>query len=533
MSSQRETETPALVLSMLITLGVVVAGLWWSADHLKMAHLLSVSSQPRPTEPDGLSPNEVLGRISSGERLLIQPGASPEKHQGVQAIAAGNSRQAVAYFAAALQSTPNDPEALIYLNNAQIGPNPAYAIAVSVPLSQDLNSSLEVLRGVAQAQQEINQSSGIGGMPLRVIIANDENRPAVARAIAQALVANPSVLGVVGHASSEATLAAAEIYEAGKLVAISPLSTAVELAHAGAYTYRTVPSDFVTARALADHLLNQMRQQKAAVFFDSRSRYSQSLKAEFGTALSLGGGLVVREIDVSQSTFSAADSIQQATAQGATALVLLTDGDQLDRTLQVVRTNGGRLPLLAGGDVYAPKTLEVGGPESVGMVVAVPWHILSASQAAFVERSRQLWRGDVNWRTATAYDAAQTLIAALEQAPNRAGVQQALRSPNFFASGATGTVRFLPTGDRNQGVQLVTVQPGLRSGFGFDFVPLGHALPAAVPAPVPQPVPQPAPVSIPISAPSPAPHPFPVPAPPSNPIETPAPDAPPAPNAVG
>lgn len=530
MSSQRQTETPAFVLSLLITLGVVVAGLWWSADHLKMAHLLSVSNRPRPAEPDGpaseglssLSSKEVLERISSGERLLIQSGASPEKHQGVQAIAAGNSRQAAAYFAAALQSTPNDPEALIYLNNAQIGANPSYAIAVSVPISQDLNSSLEVLRGVAQAQQEINQSGGIGGVPLRVMIANDENHPVVTRAIAQAWVANPLVLGVVGHASTEATLAAAEVYEAGQLVAISPLSTAVELAQAGAYTYRTVPSDFVTARALTNYLLNQLKQQKAAVFFDSRSRYSASLKAEFGTALSLGGGQVVREIDVSQSNFSAADSIQQATAQGATALVLLTDGDQLDRTLQVVRANGGRLPLLASGDVYAPKTLEVGGPESVGMVVAVPWHILSASQSAFVERSRQLWRGDVNWRTATAYDAAQTLIAALQQAPNRAGVQQALRSPDFFASGATGTVRFLPTGDRNQGVQLVTIQPGLRSGFGFDFVPVDYRpLDAATPVSVP--VPTPAPVA-----------PFTAPAP--SPVFTPAPlpdDAPPMPNAVG
>lgn len=528
MSSQRETETPAFVLSMLITLGVVVAGLWWSADHLKMAHLLSVSSPPRPTEPEGLSPDEVLGRISSGERLLVQPGASPEKHQGVQAIAAGNSRQAAAYFAAALLSTPNDPEALIYLNNAQIGANPSYAIAVSVPLSQDLNSSLEVLRGVAQAQQEINQSGGIGGVPLRVMIANDENHPGVTRAIAQALVANPSVLGVVGHASSESTLAAAEIYEAGQLVAISPLSTAVDLAHAGDYTYRTVPSDFVTARALTDHLLNQIKQQKAAVFFDSRSRYSQSLKAEFGTALSLGGGQVVREIDVSQSTFSAADSIQQAASQGATALVLLTDGDQLDRALQVVRANGGRLPLLAGGDVYTPKTLEVGGPESVGMVVAVPWHILSASQSAFVERSRQLWRGDVNWRTAIAYDAAQTLIAALQQAPNRAGVQQRLSSPDFFASGATGTVRFLPTGDRNQGVQLVNVQPGLRSGFGFDFVPLDYAPLDSKPLDY-----TPLDPATPVSVPTPAPAPVPVPA--TSPAFTPAPspDAPPMPNAVG
>jgi branched-chain amino acid transport system substrate-binding protein len=33
-------------------------------------------------------------------------------------------------------------------------------------------------------------------------------------------------------------------------------------------------------------------------------------------------------------------------------------------------------------------------------------------------------------------------------------------------------VRFLPSGDRNQSVQLVIVQPGERSGFGYDFVPV-------------------------------------------------------------
>ena len=72
-------------------------------------------------------------------------------------------------------------------------------------------------------------------MPLRVIIADDENRPDLARAIAQTFVNDPHVLGVVGHCDSEAALAAAAIYQQNKLVAISPLSTAVDLSNAGSY----------------------------------------------------------------------------------------------------------------------------------------------------------------------------------------------------------------------------------------------------------------------------------------------------------
>ncbi|NEP15684.1 MAG: receptor ligand binding family protein, partial [Leptolyngbya sp. SIO4C1] len=49
---------------------------------------------------------------------------------------------------------------------------------------------------------------------------------------------------------------------------------------------------------------------------------------------------------------------------------------------------------------------------------------------------------------------------------------QALEASQFEAAGATGPVRFLPSGDRNRPSQLVEVRPGNRSGSGYDFVPL-------------------------------------------------------------
>ncbi len=464
----KKNETATLVLALLITLGLLGAGVWWLASRLKLL----------PNLPSGssfsLSGGKVQDRVSVGNRILIPSNTSATKQEATEALASGDFATAAAKFQASLQANRNDPEGLIGLNNARIGNAKSYVIAVSVPIGTDPNGSLEILRGVAQAQTQINQAGGIKGIPLKVAIANDDNNPDIAKQVAATLVQNSEVLGVVGPYASDVSLATAPVYQQGELVAISPISTSVKLSGFSRYFFRTVPSDYVAARALAAYMLNQLQKKTAAVFFNSQSGYSQSLKAEFVTALSLGGGQTLLEVDLSDPGFSPADSVKSAIQQGAQVLVLAANTGTLDKALQVVQVNQQRLQLLGGDDLYAPKTLEVGGAESVGMVVAVPWHIDANPSASFPRQSRLLWGGDVNWRTALSYDATQALIAALQRNPTRSGVQQTLADPSFSTPGASGVVRFLPSGDRNASVQLVKIVLGQRSGKGYDFVPVSQ-----------------------------------------------------------
>lgn len=154
--------------------------------------------------------------------------------------------------------------------------------------------------------------------------------------------------------------------------------------------------------------------------------------------------------------------------------MLATNTATLDQALQVIQVNDSQLPLLAGDDAYTPKILQIGGKDAVGMVVAIPWHILAHPQAPFPKQAKALWGGDINWRTAMTYDAMQALITAIANNPNptRENLQTTLSSPDFVAQGASGDVRFLPSGDRNQAIQLVKVKSGSRSGFDYDFVPI-------------------------------------------------------------
>lgn len=463
--SQSKNETVVLVLALLLTLGLVGAGVWWFSQ---LSQGNKTATQDGTTTPNDRSISE---RISLGGSSLF-PGANANKQQGIEAIAKGDYAQAISNLQTSLQSQRNDPEALIYLNNARIGTAKSYTIAASVPIGSDPNGALEMLRGIAQAQDRIDNAGGINGVKLKVAIANDDNNPQVAGQVASALVQDSSILGVVGPYASDVTLAAGSVYNSGQLVAISPISTSVKLSGFSRYVLRTVPSDYVAARALANYMTTKLQKTNAAVFFNSQSGYSQSLKSEFVTAVSLGGGQIAGEYDLSDPGFSAARSVKEASDRGADAIMLATNTSELDKALQVVQVNNKRLPLLAGDDVYAPKTLEVGGGAAAGMVVAVPWHIGANANSAFVRQSRQLWIGDVNWRTALAYDATEALIAAIQKSPTRAGVQQALLSPDFSTPGASGNIRFLPSGDRNAPVQLVQIVPGKRSGTGYDFVPL-------------------------------------------------------------
>ncbi|MHC5597962.1 MAG: ABC transporter substrate-binding protein [Nostoc sp.] len=462
----QKNEIKILALTLLLTVGIVGGGVWWFTNNgVKIGNTIT------PNPETGSNPS-LQDRISFGEKSFAPGDICPVKQVGVEAIAAKTYDKAIANFTAALKLNPNDPETLIFLNNARIGSSKSYTIMASVPINTDPNASLEVLRGIAQAQNQVNRSGGIKGVPLKVGIASDDDNPGIAKQIASSLVSNSEVLGIVGPITSDSTLAAGTIYTSGQLVAISPTSTSVKISNFSRYVFRTVPSDFMAARSLANYMVKTLQKKNAVVFFNSQSNYSQSLKSEFVSSVSLEGGQVSSEFDLSKADFSAAKSLEQATKQGAEVLMLAANTPTLDKALQVIQINQKRLTLLAGDDVYTVKTLEIGREQAAGMVLAVPWHINGDLKSDFPRKSRQLWGGDVSWRTALSYDATVALIAALERNPTRLGVQEALTSFDFSPTGASGTIRFLASGDRNAPVQLVKIVPGSRSRTGYDFEPV-------------------------------------------------------------
>ncbi|NJR23454.1 MAG: ABC transporter substrate-binding protein [Richelia sp. CSU_2_1] len=450
------------------------------AINLAEYYLNSEVSQEPQRLTDSPADIDVSNYISAGDRLLFPASNNPDKQAGITAFAAGDWAAAVSKLEAAFKIDRTDPETLIYLNNARVNSAEAIKIAAVVPVSDSLSAATEILRGIAQAQDEAIKA----GVPLKVVIADDGNDETRAKAIAQKFVKDINILAVIGHGSSKTSLAVAPIYSENQIVAIAPTSTSTELAKLPKradginYIFRTAPSDQFSGTALARYILNDLKKNTAAVFYNSQSSYSKSLQTTFSTTLVLEGGQVVAEVDLSQP-----NAASRVAGIAADVLVLLPDSDTIKSVIEIARLNQNRLPVIGGDAMYNTDLLKEGGASLQGTIIPVPWHFAASKNQNFTASARSLWGINVNWRAAMSYDAVEVLRVgrSIGQITPKSGQQgrvilaQTLTDYNFKVSGASGEIKFLSTGDRNSNVVLLQIASDPQSAAGYDFVPLQRA----------------------------------------------------------
>jgi branched-chain amino acid transport system substrate-binding protein len=429
-------------------------------------------------------------RLSSGENILVAIDNSPDKQEAIKLFKSGDYENAIVRFSAALALNRNDPEAWIYLNNAKarLSKN-VVKLAVSVPIGGNVNIAKEILRGVAQYQNEVNHGSGIQGKLLEILITNDDNDPIIAKSIAEQLVKDPAVLAVIGHQSSDVSIAAAPIYVKAGLVMISPTSYARNLSSIGKSIFRTTPSSRAIAASLAKQTVNVLHFRRVAICIDGKSQASQSFRDDFiGSLYEYGGKVTRTECDFSSPDFNADNIPAEAIQDGADGLLLSPAVEKLSRAVDVVQANKGKIPLLAGPSMYTFETLQKGSADANGMIVAVAWDPLEAKGSSYAKGAQVLWGGSGSWRTAMSYDAAKVVGTGLQTAQDRQQLQKVLSGPTFSVRGATGLIEFLPTGDRNKPGTLMKIVPGKKSGTGYDFASLKLQPSAIGGAAIPSPV---------------------------------------------
>jgi branched-chain amino acid transport system substrate-binding protein len=428
-------------------------------------------------------------RMSFGEKILVKSMTNPHKQIGVVEYQAKNYEKSIAEFSSSLASMPDDPEARIYFNNAKIGDHSSFAIAVSVPIGQHSDIAQEILRGVAQAQEELNHNGGIRGKSLKVKIINDDNDPDLAKQLAKQLVQDPQILAVVGHNASDVSIEAAQEYQ-GQLVMISPTSfakgvTEGEVSNSGNYIYRTILNIEDIAKELVAYGI-KTGLHKYAICSDFSAIDNRTYGNEFTSQLTkVNAELIDASCNLSAKVLKPqVQMVESAHERGAQGLFLAPYVGRIDAALHIAQANHRQLKLLGSPTLNTAQTLEKGGKAVEGMVLAVPWHVDNSPNKDFVIGADTLWknRASLTWRSATAYDATQAIIRGLEQSNTRIELQKALTQTNLFAvRGATGEVRFLPNGDRQGGtVTLVQVQRDPQSAYGYRFAAINNGLRASI-----------------------------------------------------
>lgn len=453
-------------------------------------------------------------RISCGEEVLLKSLNPVPKQDGVTAFLRSQYQESLESFQKSWREDKKDPETLIYMNNALLEAIDAdyYTIAISVPLRRNEAGkivseylALEILRGVAQAQTEVNlsllenkgdnqdfpgrdflQKINLKGKGLRVVIADDSNQVSQAQKVANSLINRSDILAVLGHYASDMTMEVVDIYDRHKIVLMSYGSTTNKLTkYPYNFFFRTVGSTQSYAPILAQYLI-QKNITKAVLCYNPSSSFAYSFQEDFkqkflepdGTATQraiVGGECDLTKKEVVEQVLSKLEN------QPDVALVLSPDGEVTDsraHAIELFKANNDRHWIASSEGLNSFQTLEVASKLNSfeKLVISTHWHPRNSQNSKFTKDVSQLWGGQVNTTTALTYDAARSLIEAIIQQPkpSRIGMQTTMRNPNFKVEGATGIIQFDPkTGDRkNPPQQLIHIVRCQSEQYGVTFVPI-------------------------------------------------------------
>jgi ABC-type branched-subunit amino acid transport system substrate-binding protein len=419
----------------------------------------------------------ISSRISRGDRTLFPEINNIFRDKGIQAFQQGNYQEATTLFQQAVKANRYDPEVLIYYNNSlarQQGSPLTLAVVVPLDKSTITDTAKEILRGVAQTQNQFNKNKGLNGRLLEIVIANDSNTEK-AKEVAQELIKDSSILGVIGHISSDATKMALPEYEKAKLAVISPTSTSILLNNP--VFFRAVSSDESAGKKLAEYTYKSLKLKKAVIFANPTNSYSNSIREIFTNQFEKLGGEVVHKplIDVTTPTFDAEKEVAKSVyGDKAEAALLFPDTQsteialnvakeitKINETLRTQNPPRRELKMLGGDNLYQGEILTSEGKNVEGLIIAVPWFRETSQAQSFAKKSEQQWGGGISWRTATSFDATWALIKALSNNPSRSTVLERLANVSLSANETSGyPLNFTPQREREGQSILVQIKGG-------------------------------------------------------------------------
>lgn len=338
-------------------------------------------------------------------------------------------------------------------------------IGAAGPFEQPTGQSMQ--RGVEMAVAEINDKGGIDGRKLQVEWGDDRGDTEQAIRVATKMRTTASVVAVVGHVSSGATLKAAPVYNydassgtGGKdelagtepLVAISPASSNPDVSRAGEWTFRVVPSDLEHAPVLAAQA-QRLGGKRAAILF-TNDDYGRGLMSGFAASFARAGGAVVSRDPylpaVAESTGGLEPYLARALARRPDVLLIAGPANGALPVVQTARRMGFAGPIL-GGDGLTDLKEQGAAAEGIFVTSAfIPDRADTASRR-FVTQYQRRFNGELpNHRGAMAYDAVHLLARVIgEVGPDRAAIRRRLASMqgNDAHRGVTGTIAFDSVGD--------------------------------------------------------------------------------------
>ena len=314
------------------------------------------------------------------------------------------------------------------------------------------NLSYSARDGAQMAVDDANQRKlQIGGRPVffKLLVADDQSDVNFARVTAKSFVAS-GVAGVIGHNTTDTSVAAAPIYADAGIPQLSPTSTGRQFTQGGYRTaFQLLGHSDITSILLAKVSLDMLKAKRVAVI-DNGTALGAALAEVFLRQVKQDGGLVVLRDTVNSKTSDFNGVLSRVKSEGADLLLFTGVGPQAVAFSQHCQRLGVNSTLLLSGGAVNLEFPDSGPyPEGTHLLL----HGLPVESrpgyAQFEKAYSKKFDSPLTAYAMFSYDAVGMLIEALRK-NNSVDPKAAVETlHNMQYKGISGTVSFAVDGSQN------------------------------------------------------------------------------------
>jgi len=338
-------------------------------------------------------------------------------------------------------------------------------IAVAAPMTGD---NAEYGKGFLNAAQmkaeEWNANGGVLGREIEIVAFDDKNSGEEAASIAQKIISDKAIAGVIGHFASGVCMVAAPTYDENKVIEISPSASHPDYSGIGDYIFRNNTVINVEAAAGLDIAINDLGKKNIGII---------SIKTDWGTSTaaivkelieenSAAGAKVVAHEEVMEGSDDYSPAITKLNAAGADVVICVGMYNLVAPVAKQYKQVNPDIAIIGFSNSYSQQLLELGGSAVEG--VRFPVIFFSGSTdpkiKSYVDEYTSKYGSAPSALTSQAYDSVGMLLESIKTvgSTDSAKVRDALASIKY--EGVTGYTEFNEIGDVQKSFVKVVIKDG-------------------------------------------------------------------------
>jgi branched-chain amino acid transport system substrate-binding protein len=272
-------------------------------------------------------------------------------------------------------------------------------------------------RDAAQfAVEQRNQTGGVAGRKVQLIIKDDEQQPEVAKRAVRELISD-GVSAIVGPMTSDMGMALSPIVTEARVLMVSPTVTTEALTGIDDYFFRVTSTTRTFASRNASYQIKANRMRRVAAAYDLGNKsFTENWLSNFRTAFAEGGGEIIATLGFEVGTETAFLQIARDLLAFQPDGVLIV-ANSMDSALlcQQIRKLNDAIPITLADWGATERLLELGGKAVEGVTVVQTFDRNSAAPRyqAFRQAYLERFHREPGFAGVNTYDAVNVVLDAI------------------------------------------------------------------------------------------------------------------------